>query len=58
MRDVKCLLSYTSKQARKLKDLQLFKKLKKEVVAGANGTMDYVFKKGKNSGKTHKTKEK
>ena len=58
MRDVKSLLSYTSKQARKLKDLQLFKALKKEVVAGANGTMDYVFKKGKNSGKTHKTKEK
>ena len=58
MRDVKSLLSYTSKQARKLKDLQLFKTLKKEVVAGANGTMDYVFKKVKNTGKTHKTKEK
>ena len=58
MRDVKGLISYTSKQARRLKDLQLFKTLKKEVVAGANGTMDYVFKKGKNSGKTHKTKEK
>ena len=38
MRDVKGLISYTSKQARKLKDLQLFKTLKKEVVAGANGT--------------------
>ena len=51
MRDVKSLLSYTSKHTRKLKDLQLFKTLKKEVVACANGTMDYVFKKGKNSGK-------
>ena len=58
MRDVKLLMSYASRQAKKIKNMELFKNLKKEVVSGAHGTMDYVFKKGKNSGKTHKTKEK
>ena len=28
--------------------MNLFKNLKKDVIAGANGTLDYVFKKGKN----------
>ena len=37
--------------------MNLFKNLKKDVIAGANGTLDYVFKKGKNIGKTHKTKD-
>ena len=33
------------------KEMQLSRSLKKEVVAGANGTQDYIIKKGVNSGK-------
>ena len=33
------------------KEMQLSRSLKKEVVAGANGTQDYIIKKGINSGK-------
>ena len=33
------------------KQMQLSRSLKKEVVAGANGTQDYIIKKGINSGK-------
>ena len=33
------------------KEMQLSRSLKKEVNAGANGTQDYVIKKGINSGK-------
>ena len=33
------------------KEMQLSRSLKKEVVAGAGGTQDYIIKKGVNSGK-------
>ena len=33
------------------KEMQLSRSLKKEVNAGANGTQDYIIKKGINSGK-------
>ena len=58
MRDLKKLIAFTEQSTKKVKEMSLFKNLKKEVIAGANGTMDYVFKRGKNTGKTHKTKEK
>jgi hypothetical protein len=38
----------------KLKELEIFKLLKKEVEHGANGTQDYVIKKGVNKGKVAK----
>jgi len=34
--------------------MNIFKNLKKEVEHGANGTQDYVIKKGKNAGKLAK----
>jgi len=39
---------------KKLKEMNLFKSLKKEVNVGANGTQDYVIKKGINKGKIAK----
>jgi protein associated with RNAse G/E len=33
------------------KEMQLSRSLKKEVVAGANGTQDYIIKEGPNKGK-------
>ena len=36
---------------KKLKEMNLFKHLKKEVETGANGTQDYIIKKGENKGK-------
>ena len=58
MRDIKKLTSFgLNKLDKKVKEMNLFKSLKKDVIAGANGTLDYVFKKGKNTGKTHKTKD-
>jgi len=39
---------------RNLKEMNLFKSLKKEVNVGANGTQDYVIKKGINKGKVAK----
>ena len=33
------------------KEMQLSRSLKKEVTTGANGTQDYIIKKGINSGK-------
>ena len=34
-----------------MKEMNLFKFLKKEVETGANGTQDYIIKKGENKGK-------
>ena len=34
--------------------MNLFKHLKKEVETGANGTQDYIIKKGENTGKVAK----
>ena len=57
MRDTKVLEAFKKKVERQLKEMNLFKNLKRDVIAGANGTLDYVFKKGKNTCKTHKTKD-
>ena len=51
MRDTKVLESFLKHTQRKLKEMHLFKFLKKEVETGANGTQDYIIKKGENKGK-------
>jgi len=54
MRDTKVLESFKKHTERKLKEMNIFKHLKKEVNVGANGTQDYVIKKGINKGKVAK----
>jgi hypothetical protein len=54
MRDIKVLESFKKKAEKKLKEMNIFKHLKKEVETGANGTQDYVIKKGINKGKVAK----
>jgi hypothetical protein len=54
MRDTKTIEAFNKKLEKKLKELELFKLLKKEVNTGANGTQDYVIKKGLNKGKVAK----
>ena len=49
MRDSKTIESFLKEKENKEKDL--FRNLKKEVDAGANGTQKYVIKKGINKGK-------
>jgi hypothetical protein len=51
MRDTKVLEAFKRKVERQLKEMNLFKYLKREVDAGANGTQKYVIKKGINKGK-------
>ena len=48
---IRSLYRHTEK---KLKEMNLFKFLKKEVEAGANGTQNYIIKKGINKGKVAK----
>jgi len=54
MRDTKVLESFLKNTERKLKEMNLFKFLKKEVETGANGTQDYIIKKGINKDKPAK----
>ena len=54
MRDTKVLESFKKHAEKKLKEMNLFKYLKKEVEIGANGTQDYIIKKGENTGKVAK----
>jgi len=54
MRDTKVLESFKKQAEKKLKEMNIFKHLKKEVNHGANGTQDYVIKKGINKGKLAK----
>ena len=51
MRDTKVLDSFKKQAEKKLKEMNIFKYLKKEVEHGANGTQRYVVKKGINKGK-------
>ena len=51
MRDIKVLESFKRQAEKKLKEMNIFKHLKKEVETGANGTQKYVIKKGINKGK-------
>lgn len=51
MRDTKTITSHISKFVRESKEKLLFRNLRKEVNVGANGTRDYVIKRGENAGK-------
>ena len=51
MRDTKTIESFLKNKEQKEKQMELFKNLKKEVNAGANGTQKYVIKQGPNKGK-------
>jgi len=54
MRDTKVLESFKKKVEKNLKEMNIFKNMKKEVEHGANGTQQYVIKKGINKGKIAK----
>ena len=54
VRDTKVLESFLKHTEKKIKEMNLFKYLKKEVETGANGTQDYVIKKGVNKDKLAK----
>ena len=51
MRDTKILEAFSLKKEKEEKQKNLFRSLKKEVETGANGTQDYIIKKGVNKGK-------
>ena len=54
MRDTKVLESFKKQAEKKLKEMNIFRNLKKEVEANANGTREYIIKKGINKGKIAK----
>ena len=54
MRDTKVLESFKKQSEKKLKEMNIFRNLKTEVAANANGTREYVIKKGINKGKIAK----
>ena len=54
MRDIKKLTEFAKNKEHKDKEMNLFKNLKKEVSVNANGTREYVIKKGINKGKIAK----
>jgi hypothetical protein len=51
MRDNKVIESFKKKVEKELKEMDIFKNLKKEVNTGANGTQGYIIKNGINKGK-------
>ena len=48
MRDSKVIEQFIKTKYKKVKEMILFRNLKKEVEIGANGTQDYIIKKGVN----------
>ena len=54
MRDTKAIESFLKEKYKKITEMSLFRHLKKEVNAGANGTQDYIIKKGVNKDKVAK----
>ena len=54
MRDTKYLESFQKRVEKRLKEMKIFINLKKSVEHGANGTQEYVIKKGINKGKIAK----
>ena len=48
MRDSKSIEHFIKTKYKKVKEMMLFRNLKKEVEIGANGTQDYIIKKGVN----------
>ena len=54
MRDTKVLEQFRERVQKRLKEMNVFVNLKKSVEHGANGTQDYIIKKGVNKGKVAK----
>ena len=54
MRDTKVLNAFRERVQKRLKEMNVFVNLKKSVDHGANGTQEYVIKKGVNKGKVAK----
>ena len=54
MRDTKAIESFLKDKYKKITEMSLFRHLKKEVETGANGTQDYIIKKGENKDKLAK----
>ena len=54
MRDTKVLESFIERVQKRLNEMKVFINLKKSVEHGANGTQEYVIKKGINKGKVAK----
>ena len=54
MRDTKVLEQFRQRVEKRLKEMNVFVNLKKSVEHGANGTQQYVIKKGINKGKIAK----
>ena len=54
MRDTKVIESFLKDKYKKITEMSLFRHLKKEVETGANGTQDYVIKKGEKKNKIAK----
>ena len=54
MKDTKAIESFLKNNYKKIKEMSLFRNLKKEVETGASGTQDYVIKKGPNKDKIAK----
>ena len=55
MRDTKVLENFLKKNYKEIKEMSLFRYLKKEVETGANGTQNYIIKKGINKNTIAKT---
>jgi len=55
MRDNKSIEVFLKENYKRIKEMNLFRNLKKEVNTGANGTQDYVIKKGINKDTIAKT---
>ena len=51
MRDTKHLEKHSNKLAENKKEKNLFRNLRREVEAGAHGTLDYTIKEGVNKNK-------
>jgi len=54
MRDTKLIEKFLKDNYKKIVQMSLFRNLKKEVNTGANGTQEYVIKKGINKDKIAK----
>ena len=54
MRDSKAITEAIAKQQKESREKGLFRLLRKEVDVGANGTQEYVIKKGPNTGQIAK----
>ena len=57
MRDLKGYIQYAKERSRETKEKILSRLLRKEVDIGANGTQNYIIKKGPNKGKVASKKD-